>query len=253
MTQEILKLGDQALAEFDAEYVQSEHWERLRTLIDRDFGQRPFNFLDIGGGNGKFTDQLLEFYPNAQATLLDNAKVLLGRNGPHPRKTLICASVADLGDVCRGQHFDLISFNWVLHHFIMRGYRRTRDTQVEALRQAMTLLSDRGRVSVFENIYSGQLLQNLPAWLVFELTTKKSIAPITRLLGARTAGVGVCFGSKKHWDQMIEKAGLRTDNYHPYEPWRVSRFRKVFLHIGSIRYGHYWLAKSAALQTRKAA
>ena len=253
MSDEILQLGDQALAEFDEEYVKPRHWKHLRGLIDRDFGDRPFRFLDIGGGNGKYTDQLLDFYPNAEATLLDNAQLLLDRNTPNPRKRLICDSVENLQQVCRGERFDLISFNWVLHHLIVPGYQSTRQTQTGALRQASSLLSDRGRVSVFENIYTGSLLTNLPAWLVFGLTSKKTIAPITRMLGANTAGVGVCFGSKPTWDRIFDTAGLAIENYHPDDEWPVSHFRRIFLHIGSIRFGHYWLANRAALERQAAA
>ena len=253
MADEILQLGERALAEFDSEYVKPKQWKHLRGLIDRDFGSRPFRFLDVGGGNGVFTDQLLDFYPKAEATLLDNAKLLLGRNKPNSRKKLICESVENLHEVCDGEQFDLISFNWVLHHFIVRGYRRTRQTQIDALRQAGDLLSERGRVSVFENIYTGSLFDNLPAWLVYELTTKKTIAPITRLLGANTAGVGVCFGSKAAWNRIIAAAGLAIDNYHPDERWPVSPFRRVFLHVGSIRFGHYWLTRQVQQEQRVAA
>lgn len=249
----ILSLGDRALAKFDKEHVKPQHWRHLRQLIDRDFGDGPFRFLDVGGGNGKFADQLLEFYPNSEATLLDNSTLLLDKNQPHPRKKLICDSVENLRKVCSRERFDLVSFNWVLHHLVVPNYNRTRETQADALCQAASLLTERGRISVFENMYEGRTFSGLPSWVVFALTTKKAIAPIIRLLGANTAGVGVCFGSQSTWDQLIETSGLAIDKYYADEKWLVSRFQRLFLNIRSVRCGHYWLTRSGCGERRMAA
>ena len=71
------KLDDSQVESFDTDYVTGARWETVKARVDRDFPGGDFRFLDLGGGNGVFTDCLLEAYPKAQGTVLDNSELLL--------------------------------------------------------------------------------------------------------------------------------------------------------------------------------
>jgi hypothetical protein len=234
------QLNDSQLENFDIDDVVDKRWEMIKTQIDREFPQGDFTFLDIGGGNGKFSDRLLMHYPKSQGTVLDNSEFLLTKNQTHSRKTLICDSVENLRNLT--QKYDLICLNWLLHHLVSDSYNLSRQNISLTLNTLVPLLSERGRVSIFENIYDGLLFDGLPSYLIFHLTSAKGIEKIIKALGANTAGVGVCFLSKQQWLTTIKKANLEVLQYSDDDEWSISQFKKIFLHLGQIRKGHFWLA-----------
>jgi hypothetical protein len=68
------------------------------------------------------------------------------------------------------------------------------------------------------------------------------LAPIIRKLGANTAGVGVCFLSQRQWVKTIISSGLIIDNYTDDIPWQFPAYKKLFLHLGHVRIGHFWVS-----------
>ncbi len=243
VAEKIKKLENNQLETFNKEYVNEERWPIVKQMIDHSFPEGRFSFLDIGGGNGIFTDKILAHYPNAVGTLLDNAEVLLEMNKSHPRKNLILSSAENLNKIFKNQNFDVIFFNWVLHHFVAETYWDTRKTQNEILMQAQSILSEKGYISIFENMYVGALFKSLPSHLIFNLTSNKKIAPVTKIFGANTAGCGVCFLSDSTWKQEISKTDLSIANYQEFPKWKINILRKILLHIGSVRVGHFWLKR----------
>ncbi|MEH2101704.1 MAG: class I SAM-dependent methyltransferase [Nostoc sp.] len=243
--EEIRQLNNQQLQEFDQEYVGDLEWKTIQTLIEHNFNGQRFSFLDIGGGNGIFTDRILQKYPESVGTIIDNANVLLELNKPHIRKTLLLASVEELNNIFQEQtKFDLIFFNWSLHHFVKSSYSETRRIQYEALIYARNLLSENGYISIFENIYDGIVFTKLPSYLIFYLTSSKILASTMKKMGANTAGCGVCFLSKAQWEDTITNAGLIVSQYTDYEKWKdINIMRRIFLHIGPVRHGHFLLTK----------
>lgn len=236
------QLEDSQLETFDTEYVNDQRWEIIKEQIDKDFPNGDFSFLDVGGGNGVFADRLLEYYPKSKGTVLDNAQVLLDKNQIDPRKTIICDSVENL-DVIETK-YDLVCFNWLLHHLIGNSYSETRKNMFTAINAVIPLLTPHGRVSIFENMYNGLAIDGLPSQIIFTLTSSKEIAGAIKKMGANTAGVGVCFLSQKQWIETISKTGLKLLKYTDDEKWTIPVKWRVFLHISNIRCGHFWLTNS---------
>lgn len=246
MEQTLKKLSDEQLISFNKEYVRGSRWDALLANIQRDFPDGRFRFCDIGGGNGVLADRLLEHFPHARGVVLDNSRLLLHKNQPHPRKTLLCTSADTIDALPRGQ-FDLVFLNWVLHHLVSPSYHATTSNQAQALQQAVELLAPGGRLAVYENLYEGVLFENLPGYLIFQLTSMRALAGITRRFGANTAGIGVCFRSQRSWERLLSEAGLFvvTCSVDP-RPWRFSRFRKTMLHIRQVRAGLFWARRANA-------
>jgi hypothetical protein len=243
-THAIKKLDDQQVEAFDTEYVDDARWAPISSFINRDFPDGRFSFLDVGGGNGVFADRLLAEYPNATGMVLDNSAVLLSRNAPNPRKATLCTSAENVATL--NHKFDLISINWVLHHLVGHSYRESRQHQLSTLQALRGLLTERGRLSIYENNYLGWVFRDLPGRMIYELTSSKLLSPVVGKMGANTAGVGVCFLSQRQWFDTVGKAGFRLLEFT--EPdrltWPLRFVWKAGLHLRSIRVGHYWLARA---------
>jgi len=235
------KLRDDQLEAFDTEYVNDRRWIPVKRCIDRDFPGGRFTFLDVGGGKGVFADRILANYPNSRGVLLDNSRLLLNRNQPNIRKRLVLNSAENLR-CFSDENFDLVFFNWLLHHLVARSsYRQSRENMNHVLRSAVTVLTQRGRVSIYENMYNGLVLDGAPSWIVYQLTSARQLAELVRKAGANTAGTGVCFLSYRQWCRTVKQNGLRILDYTNDIVWSIPWTWNVLLHIGHIRCGHLWL------------
>jgi hypothetical protein len=234
------KLEDSQLETFDAEYISDNCWEIVKEQIEKDFPDDDFTFLDIGGGNGKFADRLLANYPKCRGTVLDNSELLLNRNTCNHRKKIIFNSVENLSSL--NEKYDIVSFNWLLHHLVGNSYAQSRQNIDKTLQKAISLLTERGRISIFENMYNGLIFDGLPSYLIYNLTSLKSISAFTSRMGANTAGVGVCFLSKNQWVSTFERNNLQTLNDSDAENlFTISLTRRIFLHMDKVHKGHFWL------------
>ena len=238
------KLADDQLATFDTDYVGGQRWDSLKAFMDAHFADRPVRVLDIGGGNGVFADKLLEAFPHASVTVLDNAEVLLDQNKPNPRKRLLLSSVEDVSQQLNGELYDLITINWVLHHLVQDGYQPTADGVTETLVTLQENLAPNGMLSIFENLYDGALVDGLPSKAIFHLTSLQiaALAPLFRRLGANTAGVGVCFRSDKQWKQIFDASGLSLESETFCDNLQVSPIKRMALLLKPIRVVHYGLS-----------
>ncbi len=233
------QLNNSQLQSFDTEYVNDRRWEIIKNKIDKDFPQGDFSCLDVGGGNGKFADRLLNSYPSCRVTVLDNSELLLSKNEPNERKTIICESVKNLSQL--DIKYDLVCLNWLLHHLVSDSYWESRKNISQTLNDAAILLSSQGRISIFENMYDGIIFDQLPSYLIFHLTSAKAIKTLIKKMGANTASIGVCFLSKNQWYATLKNTSLEIQQYSDDEPWSIPMIRKIFLHLGYIRVGHFWL------------
>lgn len=242
----VRKLADSQLQTFaDNDYVTPELFEGIRAAIARDFPDGCLSFIDIGGGRGLFADHLLEHFPGARATILDNSPLLLEMNRPHPRKELVLASATEMDARFPGRPFDVAFFNLSLHHFVTSGYAATVATQRYALEQALNVISSRGRIVVTENLFQGFLADNLPGVLVYLLTSSRMLAPLIGRIGANTAGCGVCFRSARAWRREFSALRLAELAFGE-QIWRESLLlRRICLRLLTVRSSSrafFWLA-----------
>lgn len=238
---ELKQLSEDQLESFNTEYVNGDLWDAIVQLIDNFFKTGKFTFLDIGGGNGVFTDRILNHYPQSEAVLLDNASNLIEINTLHPRKTIIMDSVENLENYLNNYEIDIVFINWVLHHLVSNTYKKTRSNIVNTL----TIIKRNKNVkyvAIFENMYNGILFDTLPSKLIYQLTSLQSIKLLARKMGANTAGTGVSFLSKRTWTKLLS-AIFGSSNLHvtDFGLWGVPFIRKVFLHIKSIYVSLFWI------------
>jgi len=235
-------LNETQLKAFDVEYVNNKRWLPIEQCINRDFPDGQFSFLDLGGGNGIFADRILAAYPKSTGMVVDNSPFLLGKNSYNDRKRTVLESIDKINHIL-SEKYDIIFFNWLLHHLIDNSYVRSLEKINRALSCAKERLTERGRVSIYENMYNGFIIDNIPSMIVYHLTIAKAIAPLIRKGGANTAGVGVCFLSYKMWESIIKKNGYDMLDYTNDDIWPINWKWHVFLMIKNIRCGHFWFSK----------
>ena len=234
-------LDDDQLRTFNTEHICDGEWETIKPTFDARFAGREFSFVDVGGGNGSFADMLLAAYPAARGVVLDPAEILLRENKPDPRKELKLARAESMDELFGERKFDLILFNWILHHLVIGSYAKTIALQRTVIAKARRLLNPGGAVSVLENLYEGTVVDGVPSRLIFELTSSRLLKPLVRRLGANTAGCGVCFRSRQAWHEDAERAGLRVDKFVQLTPKPIGLVKELLLHVGFAGHGFFWL------------
>jgi ubiquinone/menaquinone biosynthesis C-methylase UbiE len=238
-------LEKEQVKSFDTEYVTEEMWSTLHNILSSrvDVIDSKFSFLDIGGGNGKFTDRVLNNFKESHGYLLDNSSYLLSLNTFNPRKTILEVSAEEIERLLQDQKFDIIFMNWVLHHFVKGGYSATLETQVNVLRQAKNLLSKNGRIIVIENLPEGLVGETICSFVINRVTSSKIFAPIVKKMGGNTAGVGICFLGEQQWLKQFLRSGLRNENVVKFAEWELNYIKKFLLTIKNIRVGIFVLTK----------
>ena len=191
-----------------------------------------------GGGA---TDMLLDAYPGARGVVLDAAEVLLRENKRHPRKEVLLARAENLDELFGERKFDLVLFNWILHHLVLDSYAKTVELQRTVIAKSRRLLNPGGVISILENLYEGTVVDGVPSRLIFELTKSTMLKPLVSRLGANTAGCGVCFRSRKAWKEDAGRAGLSVDTFVELSPKPIGLIKEVLLHVGFVGHGFFWL------------
>jgi len=249
-SRDVATLSEEQLAHFDAEFRDwFEYRETLQGLLETCV--RP-TVLDVGGGNGRFLDNLLAAFPDCQGVLVDNSEYMLARNVEHPRKKVILGSALSLHETAAPESCDLITFNLMLHHLVAASSDSTTASVVSALKAASRLLRPQGHIVVYEQVYNGLLAAIEPGAIIFALTRLRMplFTPMLRRMGANTAGVGVYFRSTTSWTAVFKAAGLRLLNRRAVHRDSPSFIRKAAFLMRDVGTHLFVLGKEALTESR---
>jgi SAM-dependent methyltransferase len=227
---------------FDVEYVDDSLWDIVAPHVQSALSPHG-RVLDVGGGNGSFLDRLLDVHPTAEGVLIEPSTRLLSSNRSRARKRVLAGTLQE-HDLDRLGPFDLIHFNWVLHHIVSSDYRRTLEAQREALALAARALAPGGRIVVLENVWTGVLRDEVPSRILYALTSSRVLSPLVRRLGSNTAGVGVAYHSRAGWRSRFVAAGLEMKTaLSCYEYGELSLPRRAILQAETPSVELYVLAR----------
>lgn len=175
------------------------------------------NGLDIGGGIGVFASTVIErcASKDVKITVVDPGIDASNQRIEDPAVNFILAPFDHFDSEVK---YDFIVFRLVLHHLTGDDEASTLSTQRRALEKAKSMLNDGGVIFVVENFYEPMIGTDFTSQLIYTLTSNKSIAHITRRLGANTAGEGVRFRSSKSWIALYKALGLSIihEQSHPW-------------------------------------
>ena len=225
-----LLLGEKQNAAFDTEFQWPEELETKFLLLEEFSEDKPFNVLDLGGGNGLFADRLLARLPKSSATIVDISPSLLAKNKPSNRTELVHGTIEHISDLLAGRTFDYITVNWVFHHLIGNSYRTSWKNCLDTLMRCKELLKPNGMLIVSEDMFDGYLRSNLPSHLIYAITAIRwpwFVRLANRFFN--TAGVGVCFQSQRAWQHMFAQAGFDVVAFQRGLEWGGRSFRLAII------------------------
>lgn len=237
-----VRLDESQNLAFDREFFGRREFHILVEALRGKYRQ-PVNLLDVGGGNGKFLDSLMDALPTGRVVNLDISAALLELNKKN--KTLIHASILDepFKGAGESERFDVITVNWVLHHMIGSSEHHCKMLQLATLEACKSALRAGGMVAVAENDYRSWVSEDFSARLIYVVTRSRTLARFARRF-ANTAGVGVRFRTENGWRKLFESAGLTVVQAFYGEKWRTRLWKRVLLGMRAPRHVHFLLVPS---------
>lgn len=240
---EIVRLSEDRIESLDhdatAAHAVVPVVDAIRRLVP---ARKKPRLLDVGGGNGAFLDSMIRAMPEASGTLVEMSPTMVPKKVASNRKAVVCANFLDwVKEAYQGrERYDVVFFNFVLHHFVGQRRRDSILLQRQAIEAAKAILAEGGLVVVYEIHYNGLFQDELPSKLIHALSESKVLAPLTKQMGANTAGYGVCFHSEKFWRSLFGQSGLRVAHEHTIVQGSFAglkpRIQQVLLTIATMDY-----------------
>jgi SAM-dependent methyltransferase len=237
---DLLYLDETQNEAFDEDFQTPDElatkFTRIRTLMHHN----DFEILDLGGGNGRFVDEVLAQFPSCRGTLFDISPALIALNKAYPRKRVVIGNVASLEQEFPPQSFDIITINLLLHHLVGSTYQQCAENCRTTLTNCRSLLKKGGVIIVTENMFDGFFGSNLPSWIIYCITSIK--LPLFTAISRKffnTAGVGVGFRSTRAWESIFADAGLRLTHYDDGPVWSMRTQRKLAYMMAGLKRPHH--------------
>jgi hypothetical protein len=107
------------------------------------------------------------------------------------------------------------------------------DGILDIMKQIFCILNKDGFFCITDYFYNGFLYDKAPSKLIYSLTSCK-IKPLTALFkkfDAKSAGIGVCFLSKKMWFNLFSQVGFIIKTLLEAPDYKVSWYKKLCLFI----------------------
>ena len=90
MADSVKLLSSEQTQAFDTEYVDDSMFDLVIEALDKyQISQAPFTLMDVGGGNGKYVDKVLNHFARASAILVEPEPSLAQKNRPDERKQVL--------------------------------------------------------------------------------------------------------------------------------------------------------------------
>ncbi len=129
--------------------------------------------------------------------------------------TFVKQSADSLSKIFEENTFDLVFANRVFHHFVRDSWSSSFNGMADIMKEIAHVLKKDGFFGIIDFSYNGFLYDRATSKMIYALTSCsfRPLAFLLRMLGAKTAGVGVCFLSKKMWMKLFSSAGFRLATY----------------------------------------
>jgi SAM-dependent methyltransferase len=183
--------------------------------------------LDIGGASGFFSLALHEYFSEngCEIYIVDNTRYDTWEKFGGGRINFIKDSAENIGKIFSEGSFDLVFANRVFHHCVSPQGTAWKDTVfniMDIVKQAYKVLKIDGTFCVTEHCCDGMLFDASASAIIYTLTSCKIplLAKVFRRIEAKSAGVGVCYLSRKMWMATFEICGFTVDKI--YEGHKIS-------------------------------
>jgi ubiquinone/menaquinone biosynthesis C-methylase UbiE len=122
--------------------AEGKEGDELKLMMIRDLARPGDRLLDIGGGNGYFTDRVLAETDIREACLLDISHTMLALNRRKHNKELVQASALNMP--FKKGSFEFIHFDAVLHHIVGTTRKSSVEQAQRVIRNSINLVKKDG-------------------------------------------------------------------------------------------------------------
>lgn len=194
--------------------------------------------LDIGGASGHYAARLYNFLDGMKRkiTVLDSTEYDAWETYSN-KIEFVKGSSDSIDKLFEENTFDIVFANRVFHHFVKGSWKETLDEIKEILRKIYQILNRDGRLCITDHFYNGMVYDKSTSGIIYGLTgcSIPAIVKICKKLGAESAGVGVCFLSKKMWIKNIEEGGFKIEGIKENQKGlKLKTYKKILLCVKKI-------------------
>jgi len=176
--------------------------------------------LDIAGGSGFCSKALHKYFSenDCEIFIVDNTRYDTWEEFGDGTIKFIEDVAENIGEIFSEGTFDLIFANHAFHHFVghKRGWRDTVSNITDIVKQVSKVLKDDGVFCVTEHCCDGFLFDAAASAIIYTLTSCKNplLVKVLRRIESKSAGVGVCFLSRKMWMTIMDGCGFTVDRVY---------------------------------------
>ena len=209
--------------------------KKFHDVLKKMENRHCIKILDIGGGSGYFSSLVYEYFfdmnIDCEVFVIDTIKYDTWRNKIfHGKITFIEVSAERLSQVFEKETFDIVFAKYVFHHFVKDTWKKSIDCMTSIIMQIKYIIKKDSYLCIVDQFYNGLLGDTSASRMIYRFTScrKSFFVKIFKNMGAQSAGVGVCFLSKKMWYKLFLAANFFVEKIE--EP--LPRKMKWYMHIG---------------------
>ena len=230
-------------------HLINEHQKEYYESIDKDYSisffekfdwvlqnvkdREHLKILDIGGGSGFFSYLVYEYFLekglNCEVYVIDTMRydTWVEFSG---KVTFIEESAEKLGEIFKKETFDIVFAKFVFHHFVKDSWTKSIKCMEEIITQIKYIMKKNSYLCIIDQFYNGLLGDASASKMIYSFTTCKIqfLKAIFKKMGAQSAGVGVCFLSKKMWYRLFKLVGFYVVGLEEPLPTKL----KWYMHFG---------------------
>jgi SAM-dependent methyltransferase len=189
--------------------------DKFSVVLEFYKAKQEINILDIGGASGYFAMGLYKYFneKNCKIVVFDSTKYDTW-SAFSDKIDFVESSVDNLGKYFLDETFDIVFANRVFHHFVRNTWKETIGGINKVIGTIYSKLKKDGYFCILDHFYNGFMFDKITSKIVYSLTSCNIsvIKYICKKFGAESAGVGVCFLSKKMWKNILAKNDFKIKN-----------------------------------------
>jgi ubiquinone/menaquinone biosynthesis C-methylase UbiE len=213
--------------------------KQYSALLETYKEKEVLKILDVGGASGYFAMALSKYFGEkiCEIVVVDTTKystwIVVNRSNNIHNINFIEDFVENLNKYFSENTFDLIFANRVFHHFVNKTWEKTIASINYSMAQITRVLKNDGCFCVTDYFYDGYFFNTSSSKIIYTLTSCKNplLISIFRKIESQSAGIGVCFLSRKMWFDLFDRNGLSVEQLREGCPVNYSLFRKFIYKI----------------------
>lgn len=201
-------------------------------IIEKMKHQKAVAILDIGGGAGFFAKWIKKVCEEIylKIMVIDYVKYETWDDKDDCIEYVQCDATS-IDSILEKESFDYIFCNMFTHHLIGKNFQESATIRNKVFNNIHLLLKPDGKLVIVDNVNDGFLFDESSCRILFAVTTCRNIfiKKVLFMLGAHSAGTGVCMLSLKMWERLLKETGFEIEELrlNRPQPWNI--VKKVLL------------------------